>query len=123
MSKYMELREAGHGIAKRYIEHRGMEVIEESFEGDGYSFDFIARDENGSIAFIKVKTYKSGACQEPVPETTRKVLRRMFEKAMIDYFTGHDCDSAPVRADVLAITIAGEHRAIVRHVCNVLAAA
>ena len=114
-----EFEEKVQKASERYLEHRGYEIIEskwESPEGTG-TIDIIAKDEDGTIAFIDVEATKE---KTSFPEA--HFTRENAETLAAEYLKDAPADviDCCIRFDVLAMVVLGSDRALIRHHINCL---
>lgn len=94
--------------ARRYLEARDLEVIDE-FEHDGTPF--VVAEDAGEIAIARVSF---GFDRVPDPWRDRDA----FEEVAAMYLKGHDAVDVPVRGDSVDILVLAESRALLRHTIN-----
>lgn len=102
------LQERGRMAAIRYLELTGHEIIDEDFEG------FIVADDGDSLVFADVRTKRDNMPRIP------KSMASKFEKAAVAYLAEHDVVDRSVRCDFIALHVASEDRAMVKHHKNCL---
>lgn len=102
----------------RYLQLKGCDVLEESWQHGEDRVDYIV-DDDGAVAFVFGSV--SDNCGAGIPN--RLVDRKEFERLVAAYFTEHpelaDCE---VRADLASILVLSSDRAIIRHHVNALSA-
>ena len=108
-------QKATQGV-RRYLELRGYEILEDGWCHGKDSIDFIARDENDDLVFIKCTIH--GNEGEGIPE--EKPDRKAFERIAAAYLTESDCDNSTVRFDLVSLLVIGDSRALLRHHINAL---
>jgi len=108
-----QLGRDGEEIACRYLEDKGMRIIERNWRCRAGEADVIAYD-GDELAFIEVKTRRNVDTGFPEEAVTAE-KRRRYEKIALLYLSDHDLPSAQVRFDIVAIIIMGAQRAFVRH--------
>ena len=106
--------------AEMFLKRRGYEILEANWEcpdGEG-KFDIIADDED-SVVFVQVKGRAGRVEGVGFDEATME--RDDFERMAMSYLAENPeiCDCA-VRFDVVAITVVGEARAMIRHHINAM---
>lgn len=106
--------------AEMFLKRRGYDILDANWEcpdGDG-KFDIIAEDE-GSIAFVQVKGRDGRVEGFGFDEATME--RDDFERMSMSYLAENpDICNCAVRFDVVAITVVGEDRAMIRHHINAM---
>lgn len=111
-----ELNERAVKGAKRYLEMKGMDVIDEAWSKDGLAgkIDLVAYD-GGEIVFtdVTVSTVEDGGFRE-------SPLSREQAELLAASWLGEHPDEADVavRFDHLALMVCAESRAILRHHVN-----
>lgn len=113
------LMEKSLEASRRYLEHRGYDILDESYPvADGAKIDLVAKDE-GAIVFVDVIANES--CEDGFPrEDVSRQARETHERAAILWLAQH-ADEGPdvqVRFDIVSITVLGPDRALVRHSIN-----
>ena len=98
-----ELGRRGEEAAARFLERRGYDIVERNWECAAGEADIVARDGDGSIVFVEVKTRSN--CERGLPSE--------------DY----DVVDVPVRFDIIGIVAVAEDRAMIRHHINAFCAA
>ena len=108
----IELAEKGLVAAKKFVERKGWEIIDECPELA--HFDFVAKDEN-TVVFIGVATHLSSKDEAVYSE--RVCSRSIFEQESLEWLVAH-LDIAfdvKLRCDQIALCVLAENRAILRH--------
>lgn len=111
-----ELGKRGEEAAVRYLEAKGYEIIKRNWYCKFGEADIIARDIDGTICFVEVKTRRSIEAGFPEEAITRE-KRRRYERIALCYMMVDDewDDSTDVRFDAIGICATGPHRAMLRH--------
>lgn len=100
----------------RYLELRGCEVLEEGWAHGSDKVDYIVDDE-GAVAFVFGRV--SANRGEGIPDEA--VDRKAFERLAAAYFAEHpELAVCEVRADMVALLVLADDRAIIRHHVNAL---
>lgn len=106
--------------AEMFLKRRGCEILDTNWEcpdGDG-KFDIIAEDED-SVVFVQVKGRDGRVEGFGFDEATME--RDDFERMSMSYLAENpDIRNCAVRFDVIAITVVGEARAMIRHHINAM---
>ncbi len=114
-----ELGSRGEDAAVRSLERRGWEVVERNWRCQLGEVDIVARDPDGQLALVEVKTRScpQGA-PDPMPELAvdDEKARRYVRLAGV-YGQAHP-EVGSVRFDVIAITATGDGHAHLRHISN-----
>ncbi len=104
---------------ERFLERRGMEILETGWAHGNDKIDFIVKDED-NLVFINCTIRAndgSGLGSE-------KVNRKTFERIAAAYLAERsDIPEGTVRHDVVIMLILGEDRALIRHHFNALSEA
>lgn len=111
-----ELGRKGEEAAARYLEARGYEIVERNWECRFGEADIIAKDPEGTLCFIEVKTRRSIEAGLPEESVTLEKQRR-YERIALSYmmktedWNDNDC----IRFDAIGICATERHRALLRH--------
>lgn len=110
-----ELGRKGENAAVRYLSAKGYRILHRNWRCRFGEADIIAKDPDGTVCFIEVKTRRSmeaGLPEEAV--TARK--RSRYEKIAMCYIVQEDIDdNTALRFDAIAICVADGRRAMLRH--------
>lgn len=110
-----ELGKRGEDAAARYLRLNGYEILERNWTCRFGEADIIARDEEGVLCFVEVKTRRSIEAGIPEEAVTPDKQRR-YEKVALCYLVESDCDDGMgVRFDAIGICVTGNRRALLRH--------
>ncbi len=111
-----ELGKRGEEAAVRYLLAKGYEIIKRNWYCKFGEADIIARDIDGTVCFIEVKTRRSVEAGIPEEAITRE-KRRRYERIALCYMMVDDewDDSIDVRFDAIGICATSAHRAMLRH--------
>ncbi len=107
----------GEQAAADYLLRSGYQILERNFRSRGGEVDIVARDRQGCIAFVEVKTRRSlayGLPQQAV--TTRK--QRQISKGALSWLSRnrlHDCSA---RFDVIAVLLQNGAEPQLEHIIN-----
>lgn len=116
-----ELGRRGEEAACALLKRRGYVILERNWTCPAGEADIIAKDEDGVLVFIEVKTRTSlekGFPSEAVTPRKRSRYERIAGYFLVDY----DGDEGRVRFDVVSILVLTDDRALVRHYINAFAA-
>lgn len=115
-----EFNEHVQDAAEMFLKRRGYEILDANWgcpDGDG-KFDIIAEDED-SVVFVQVKGRDGRVEGFGFDEATME--RDDFERMSMSYLAEKpDICNCAVRFDVVAITVVGEDRAMIRHHINAM---
>lgn len=111
-----ELGKKGEGAAVRYLKSRGYAIVKRNWFCRFGEADIIARDPEGTLCFIEVKTRQSVEAGLPEEAITRSKQSR-YERIALCYMMVTDDwdDNDSVRFDAIAICVTAPHRAMLRH--------
>lgn len=113
------LKEKSIQASKRYLEHRGYEVLDVSYPVmEGAEIDIVAKD-GDAIAFVDVTA--NGCTEDGLPrENISGISREVHEKAAIEWLKAHPEESSdvPIRFDIISLVVVGTDRALIRHHIN-----
>lgn len=107
------LNEKAKTAASRFLWHRGYDILEEGWECPAGTADIIA-EECGTLVFADVKARRDIDRGFPA-ERLDAAERTRREMIALAYLAEHDLGEMAVRFDNIAMVIAGENRAMVRH--------
>ena len=107
----------GEDLGQKYLLDKGYVIIERNFRKPWGELDIIAKDGNGILVFVEVKTLYNNVSREtysnltPEDNLTRSKLFKLQKTALL--YVGHNQDlinDKGFRIDLLAITISGVSR-------------
>lgn len=93
--------EYGEGLACKYLQDLGYEVLDRNWRCDQGELDIVARD-GASIVFCEVKTRRSLAFGTPVEAVTVAKAARLRRLAA-RWLQEHDVRAAELRVDVIGV--------------------
>ena len=107
----------GETLAARYLEDRGLAVVERNWRCEHGEIDIVALD--GDVLVVcEVKTRRGTAFGDPVEAVTvGKALR--LRRLAASYLSAHGGHRGPVRVDVVGILCRPGRAPEVRHVVGV----
>lgn len=118
-----KLKEKALKAAERYMELRGMSIIDRRYTRDGLAggLDIVAED-SGTLVFatVSVASLSDGAGFREDP-----LSREQAELLSANWLAEHvetQESNVPVRFDRLSLLVVSEDRAMIRHYSNVLGA-
>ena len=106
--------------SERFLESRGYDILETSWECAAGAADIIARDE-AAVIFVEVNA-RTGAEAGFPAEVGTEAKRAKFERTAIAYMAGYEETDVSVRFDIISMVVIGESRAMLRHHINALSA-
>lgn len=100
-----ELGKIGEGIAVKYLEEKGFEIIERNYRYSKGEIDIIAKDPvDGFLTFTEVKTRQNLEFGEPeyaITKAKQKQIRKIAEL----YLYEKEIENIDCRFDVIAIML------------------
>ena len=106
----------GEDLACSYLKKRGYRVIKRNERNRFGEIDIIAREKNGTLVFVEVKTMREGELK-PEDQITRKKMRNIRKSA--EFFVGQNegliDEKRGWRLDLVAIIIEEEKNSIVHY--------
>ena len=112
----VELGRRGEDAAVRYLVNNGFEILERNWTCPYGEADIIARDTDGTVCFIEVKTRLSVAAGFPEEAITAEKQQR-YERIALSYMMNFQWDDGTsVRFDAIGLCVKeGGTRAMLRH--------
>lgn len=114
-----EIGRRGENAAARYLERCGYEILDRNWKCPAGEADIVARDTD-TLVFVEVKT-RTNLNKGLPSEAVDAEKRARYEKIAAWYIRDYEFIDVPVRFDIIALLVAGEDRALVRHYCNAFA--
>lgn len=111
-----ELGKEGEEVAAKYLEQKGLKIIERNFHSQQGEVDIVARDEK-HLVFIEVKYYSFRSFSIPL-YAVRKNKKDSIVHAARLYLHKHKLYDEPCRFDVVAIYKNRIGQTIVDHIKN-----
>lgn len=109
-----EKGDRGEDTAVEYLLSHGFEIVCRKYQSRRGEIDCIARDPDGTLVFIEVKSSAGAGCGSPFSWVTPVKQRKLMAMAR-QYLAEHRITSAPCRFDVIGIT-----RGKVEHLRNAI---
>ena len=106
--------------SERFLESRGYEILETSWECAAGGADIIARHD-ADVVFVEVNARTDAEAGFPA-EAGTEAKRAKFERTAIAYMAGYEESDVSVRFDIISMVVFGESRAMLRHHINALSA-
>lgn len=110
----------GEDVAAAHLEERGWQVVARNWATAGGEVDIVARDPDGVVVIVEVRTRASGgfgtAVESVRPAKVRQLARMALEWASSRQGRGQP----PPRIDVIAVTCRGDLPPRVEHLVGVL---
>ena len=93
----------GEDQAVEYLLTQGYTIVCRKYQSRNGEIDCIARDSDGTLVFVEVKSSMSAGCGSPLFWVTPAKQRTLFKMAR-QYLAEHHITSTLCRFDVIAIT-------------------
>lgn len=107
MTQKSEIGKLGEDIACEYLKNNGYKIIERNFRKPWGELDIIAKDSDGTLAFVEVKTIKTEFDLNPEENLSKSKLKKLQRTALL--YTGSNQhlvkDNRGWRMDLIAINI------------------
>lgn len=104
---------------ERFLERRGMEILETGWAHGNDKIDFIVNDD-GDLVFISCTIRTNGGNGLG----SERVNRKTFERVAAAYLAEHlDIPEGTVRHDTVSMLILSDDKALIRHHVNALSEA
>ena len=121
-----QLGRDGEDVAARYLRRRGYTLLDRNRRSEGGEIDIVARDREGAIVFVEVRTRRGRgaalAALESVDSAKQERLR-LGAAAYLADLAGDAGDEPSARIDVVAVAPGRAGRLVVaRHVRNAVEA-
>ncbi|MDE2640689.1 MAG: YraN family protein [Chloroflexota bacterium] len=121
-----QLGRDGEEVAARYLRRRGYTLLDRNRRSEGGEIDIVARDRDGAIVFVEVRTRRGRgaalAALESVDPAKQERLR-MGAAAYLADLAGDSGEEPSARIDVVAVAPGRGGRLVVaRHVRNAVEA-
>ena len=107
------LGEYGEQLAARYLQERGMAVIERNWRCEHGELDLVARD-GDCLVFCEVKTRRAVGFGHPVEAVGHEKQRRLRVLAQ-RWLAAHDEHAPELRFDVVGVLVRTDRPALVNH--------
>ena len=110
-AKKSEIGRIGEDIACKYLRNKGFIILGRNVRQKWGEIDIVAKNIDGVIAFVEVKTLREGGDLKPEDNLTKSKLAKLKRTAMLYAGHHHDLinDQKGWRIDLVAITLEGEH--------------
>lgn len=109
-----ELGLRGEEAAVRYLQRRGYDILDRNWTCFAGEADIVARDEDGALVFVEVKTRTDTHKGFPAESVTAR-KRSRYEKIALAYLAEYDEVDIAVRFDVISIMVIASDRALIKH--------
>jgi putative endonuclease len=115
MSQARALGRSGEDVAAAYLRKKKFQIVERGFRFHKGEIDIVARDRDGTLVFIEVKTRRSrdfGRPEEAVTTPKQNQVRRLAEA----YLALKGLADCPCRFDVLSLLWDDKNKPSIRHI-------
>lgn len=109
-----ELGLRGEEAAVRYLQRRGYGILDRNWKCFAGEADIVARDDDGALVFVEVKTRTDTRKGFPAESVTAR-KRSRYEKIALAYLAEYDEVDIAVRFDVISIMVIASDRALIKH--------
>lgn len=92
----------GETIACEFLKKLKYEIIERNFRITGGEIDIVAKDPNGDLVFVEVKTRNSHEYGDPAEAVTPKKIGFLVRSAQF-YLNKYDLFKHPYRLDAITV--------------------
>lgn len=96
----------GETRACRALEARGYRILQRRYRTRFGELDIVARHDD-AVVFVEVKARRGSGFGDPAASVTTEKQRRLVLMAA-DYLARHGLTRAPVRFDVVAVTVSAD---------------
>ncbi|MGI6591406.1 MAG: YraN family protein [Eggerthellaceae bacterium] len=109
-----ELGRRGEEAAAKFLERKGMEILERNWTCGAGEADIIAREDDAILHFVEVKT-RSGIEKGFPSEAVTPKKRERYERIALAYLAQGDMRDVSVVFDIISIVATGKNRAFLRY--------
>ena len=110
-----ELGRRGEEAACRYLLRRDYQIVERNYRCPFGEVDIIARSDDGTVAFIEVKTRRGVGAGVPEEAVTPEKRARYERIAMCYIADANWMEDCPIRFDTIGIMVDSANHAMLRH--------
>jgi len=104
----------GEDLAAQHLTAAGLEVLERNWRCREGELDVVARESDGTVVFVEVKTRSSAAFGEPSEAVSRAKAARIRTLAC-RWLLQHPSGGVPLRFDVISVLRRTGAAPVVRH--------
>ena len=104
----MRLGKWGEGVASRFLQDKGYQVLETNYRCRWGEVDIVAKDGN-QVVFVEVRTRSGGQFGTPEESITPAKAQRLMHTAQ-DYLQQHAEEGLEWRIDLIAIRLDRDRR-------------
>ncbi len=109
--------EAGEQRATEYLQKSGYTILERNFRSRGGEVDIVARDRDGCIAFVEVKTRQNLNYGLPQLAVTQR-KQHQISKGALSWLTRNRMHGRTARFDVIAVLLQDATDPKIEHIIN-----
>lgn len=114
MADHNELGKKGETLAKEYLAEKGYEILEQNWRSGHVEIDIIAKEANGPVIFIEVKTRKTDFFGYPEAAVNKDKQKHLLNAANA-YIESQAMDDE-IRFDILSIIYSGQECKEIYHI-------
>ena len=108
---------SGEQIAANYLISQGYRILERNFRSRGGEVDIVAKDRQGCIAFVEVKTRRSLAYGLPQLAVTQR-KQHQISKGALAWLSKNRLHGCSARFDVIAVLLHDGAMHELEHIVN-----
>lgn len=109
--------ESGERAAAEYLVNRGYAILERNFRSRGGEVDIVAKDRDGCIIFVEVKTRRSLTYGLPQLAVTQR-KQHQISKGALTWLSKNRRYDNPARFDVIAVLLQDGAAPQIEHIPN-----
>lgn len=107
----------GEQTAADYLVKQGCRILERNFRSRGGEVDIVAKDRDGCIAFVEVKTRRSLAYGLPQLAVTQR-KQHQISKGALAWLSKNRLHECTARFDVIAVLLQDGSEPTIEHIPN-----
>jgi putative endonuclease len=101
MAAHNELGKWGEDLAADYLQHKGYTIVERDWKSGHRDIDIIARDTNGTLIFVEVKTRRNTLFGNPEEAVNYQKLQSL--KSAMNHYVKYCRFNGEVRLDIITV--------------------
>ena len=101
MAAHNELGKWGENLAASFLQRKGYTIIERDWKSGRRDIDIIARDEQGTVVFVEVKTRRNRVFGEPEEAIDYRKMQSL--QLAINHYLKYRRINGEVRFDIISI--------------------
>jgi putative endonuclease len=101
MAAHNELGKWGENLAASFLQGKGYTIIERDWKSGRRDIDIIARDEQGTVVFVEVKTRRNRVFGEPEEAIDYRKMQSL--QLAINHYLKYRRINGEVRFDIISI--------------------